>query len=229
MPRRTGRSAEPRAPLSRERVLQTAIALADQGGIDSLSMRRLAEDLGVEAMSLYYHVANKDAILDGIIDAVAGEIELPSGGTDWKAALRRSAISARDTLLRHRWAVGLWMSHGSVGASRLRYANWMLQTLREAGFSKELTHHAFHILESHILGFTLQHLGFPYKGEALAGIVSSFLDQLTEAEHPYLIEHVRLHLEPRRGDDGGFELGLDLILDGLERMRDASADEMGEH
>jgi AcrR family transcriptional regulator len=223
MARQTDASAAPRTPLSKERVLRAAIVLADAGGIEALSMRRLAKELGVEAMSLYNHVANKDAILDGIIDVVASEIDLPSDGADWKTAMRRSAISARDVLVRHRWACSLWMSRGSVGAARLRHGDWMLRTLREAGFSKDLTYHAFHILESHILGFTLQQLNFPYKGEELAGVAATFLQQLAADAYPYLTEHVMQHLEPRHGDEGGFEFGLDLILDGLERIRDTTS------
>jgi AcrR family transcriptional regulator len=211
-----------RTPLSKERVLRAAIRLADEGGIESLSMRKLAKDVGVEAMSLYNHVANKDEILDGIVDVVAGEIELPIDAADWKTAVRRSAISARDVLLRHRWVSSLWMSRQSGGPAQLRRADWMLKTLREAGLSKNLTYHAFHILEAYILGVTFQHLSFPYRGEELASLATTFLQQLPAGQYPDLVEHVRQHLEPREGDEGGFELGLDLILDGLERARDAA-------
>ncbi|MDP8907678.1 MAG: TetR/AcrR family transcriptional regulator C-terminal domain-containing protein, partial [Chloroflexota bacterium] len=141
----------PREPLSRDRVLQAAVALADRSGIDALSMRKLADELGVEAMSLYYHVANKDAILDGIMDVVTSEIELPSDSSDWKTALRQNALSTRDVLLRHPWASGLRVSRRGDGPARLRHEEWMLRTLREAGFSKDLTYHAFHTLESHVL------------------------------------------------------------------------------
>ena len=220
MPRQTDSGAAPRTPLTKERVLHAAIVLADAGGLEALSMRRLAKELGVEAMSLYNHVANKDEILAGISDAVAGEIDLPSDEADWKIAIRRSAISARDVFLRHRWATSLWMVRQSGGPARLRYADWMLRTLREAGFSKDLIYHAFHILESYVQGFTLQQLNFPYKGEELAGLAASFLQQLPADEYPDFVEHVMQHLEPHDGDEGGFEMGLDLILDGLERARD---------
>ena len=126
----------PRTPLSKERVLHAAIELADAEGIDALSMRRLAKELGVEAMSLYNHVANKDEILAGILDLVASEFELPSDTGDWKTAMRRHAISSRDALLRHRWATSLWMSAQGGGTARLRNSDWMLRTLREAGFSR---------------------------------------------------------------------------------------------
>jgi AcrR family transcriptional regulator len=221
MARETGARSEPRIPLSRERVLHAAVALADVGGIEALSMRRLAKELGVEAMSLYNHVANKDEILDGIIDLVVGEIDHPSDGVDWKTAIRRSAISSRDVLLRHRWASKLWMSRQGGGRARLRHADWTLKTLREAGFSKDLIYHAFHILDAHVLGFTALQLSIPHRGEDLAGMATTFLQQLPADEYPDFVEHVMQHLEPHHGDEGGFELGLDLILDGLERLRDA--------
>ena len=228
MVRHTDASVAPRAPLTKERVLRAAIDLADAGGIEALSMRRLAKELGVEAMSLYNHVANKDAILDGIVDTVVGEIELPPAGNDWKGALRQSAISARDVFVRHRWASNLQMSRQSGGPARLRHMDWTLRTLREAGFSKELTYDALHILDSHILGFTLLHLSVPSSLEAMRGMASTFLQQLAGDEYPYLTEHIRQHMEPYHGDEGGFELGLDLILDGLERRRDAAPGRLAE-
>jgi len=201
-------------------VLRAAITLADEGGIEALSMRKLAKELGVEAMSLYNHVANKDEILDGIIDVVAAEADLPSDGADWKNAIRQSATSIRDVFLRHPWACSLWMSRRGDGSARLRRSDWMLRMLRDAGLSKDLTYHAFHIVESHILGFTLQQLNFPYQGEELAGLAATFLQQLPVGEYPDFVDHVMQHLEPRHGDEGGFEFGLDLILDGLERLRE---------
>jgi AcrR family transcriptional regulator len=222
MARNTDAAAETRAPLSRERVLRAAIALVDEGGIDALSMRKLAKDLRVEAMSLYNHVANKDEIIDGIIDVVASEGDLPSDGTEWKAAIRHGAISSRDAFLRHPWACSLWMSRRGDGAARLRREDWMLRTLREAGLSRDLAYHAFHIVESHILGFTMQQLNFPYQDEELAGMAATFLQQLPADEYPDFVAHVKQHLEPRHGHEGGFEFGLDLILDGLERLRDAA-------
>jgi AcrR family transcriptional regulator len=214
------RKTAPRAPLSKERVLQAAIALADEGGIEALSMRRLAKELGVEAMSLYNHVANKDEILAGIIDAVSSEVELPDD-VDWKTAIRRHAISSREVLVRHRWASGLRMSQQSGGPAGLRNADWLLRTLREAGFSKELVYHAFHILEAYVLGATVQQNNFPYKDQELAGLATKFLQQVPADEYPDFIEHVEQHLEPHH-PEGGFELGLNLILDSLERTRDAA-------
>jgi len=208
----------PRTPLSKERVLRAAIELADSEGIEALSMRRLAKDLGVEAMSLYNHVANKGEILAGIIDLVAGEFDLPTDESDWKVAMRRNAISSRDVLLRHRWATSIWMTQGG-GPARLRNGDWMLRTLREAGFSPELIYHAFHILESYVLGYTLQQLNFPYKGEELAGLAADFLKQIPVEDYPDLVEHIHQHIEPHDEETSGFELGLDLILDGLDRAR----------
>jgi len=220
MAKQTKPRPERRLPLSRERVLRAAIKLADKGGIEALSMRKLARELGVEAMSLYNHVANKDEILDGIIEVVASEVDLPPAGADWKTAIRQSAISTRDVFLRHPWACSLSMSRQGGGSARLQRGDWMLRTLREAGLSKDLTYHAFHIVESHILGFTLQQLNFPYQEEELAGVAATFIEQLPADEYPDFVEHVMQHLEPSHGDEGGFEFGLDLILDGLERLRD---------
>jgi AcrR family transcriptional regulator len=211
---------EKRTPLSKERVLHAAVDLADEGGIEALSMRRLARQLGVEAMSLYNHVANKDEILSGITDLVASEIDLPSDGVDWKIAIRRSAVSAREVYVRHKWASSLQMSRQGGGPAQLRSADWMLRTLREAGLSQELTYHAYHILQAYILGATVQQLNFPYKAEEVAGLAESFLQRLPTDEYPDFVEHVKQHLEPRQGKEGGFELGLDLILDGLEQARD---------
>ena len=211
-------AAAPRTPLSKERVLHAALELADAEGIEALSMRRLAKELGVEAMSLYNHVANKGEILAGIIDLVAGEFDLPSDESDWKTAMRRNAISSRDVLLRHRWATSIWMTQGG-GPARLRNGDWMLRTLREAGFSPELIYHAFHILESYVLGYTLQQLNFPYKGEELAGLAADFLKQIPVEDYPDLVEHIHQHIEPHDEETSGFELGLDLILDGLDRGR----------
>ena len=208
-----------RTPLSKERVLRAAIELADAEGIDALSMRRLAKELGVEAMSLYNHVANKDEILAGILDLVASEFELPPDAGDWKAAMRLHAISSRDALLRHRWATSLWMSAQGGGTARLRNGDWMLRTLRQAGFSRDLIYHAFHILESYILGYTMQQLNFPYSGEELKGLATSFLQELPADEYPDLIQHIQEHLDPHHEETSGFEMGLTLILDGLDRAR----------
>jgi AcrR family transcriptional regulator len=216
-------SPEPRLPLTRERVLRGAIRLADEGGFEALTMRRLGEELGVQAMSLYNHVANKDDIRDGIVDIVMGEIEVPSG-SDWKEAIRRSAISAHDTFLRHRWACSLQMDATTVSPARLRWMETVLQTLRDAGFSADLTHHAYHALDSHITGFTLWQVSFPFETrEELVDLAEGFLREISPAEYPYVVEHAEQHMaEPDPDEPSEFEFGLDLILDGLERLRDTA-------
>lgn len=212
--------AEPRLPLSRDRVLRAAINLADKDGIKSLTMRQLAQELAVEAMSLYYYVAKKDDILNGIVDLVMSEIELPSDEADWKAVIRKSAISAHEVLLRHPWACNLMMSPNRDSPARLRWMDSILRSLREAGFSAELTHHAYHALDSHITGFTLWEVNLQFNREELADLGATFLQELPVGEYPYLVEHVEWHLtESGDGDECEFEFGLDLILDGLERIQ----------
>ena len=209
-----------RKPLTRERVLEAAIRLADESGIESLSMRKLGQELGVEAMSLYNHVKNKDEVLDGIVEAVVREVELPSDETDWKTALRRHAISSHEALMRHSWAAGLWWRRAE-GPDRMRGAEFMLRTLRKAGFSEDLTYHGYHVLVGHILGFTLQAQSFPIETrEELQKLAAEFLQDFPADEYPYLAEHIRQHVDPEDSDEGAFEFGLDLILDGLERLRD---------
>ncbi len=207
-----------RPPMSRERVLEAAIGLADRGGIGSLSMRKLAQELGVEAMTLYYYVANKDEILDGIVDMVVGEMELPPAGLEWKAAVRHTSMSAHEVLRAHPWAASLLLSPTRVSQARLRYMDALLGTLRGAGFSAEMTDHAYHALDSHVMGFTLWVVGMNLPEADLEEMATAFLADLPREELPHLAEHVEQHLNPRDPDDeGDFAFGLDLILDGLER------------
>jgi AcrR family transcriptional regulator len=219
----------PRTPLSRERVLEAAVRLADEAGIESLTMRKLARELGVEAMSLYNHVANKSDLVDGIVDLVLGEIELPSSTEQWELAIRRAAISAYEALLRHPWACSLVMSPTTFrisGSPRVRYMEWLLTRLREAGFSPDLTYHAYHALDSHILGFTMWQLSHMAGARSLAAeadladFAATLVDELRRRDFPYLAEHAEQHLTAPK-DDGArqFEFGLDLILDGLRRAR----------
>jgi AcrR family transcriptional regulator len=223
--------AKTRPRLSRERVLAAAIHLADQGGVESLTMRKLARELGVEAMSLYNHVANKRDLVSGIVDLVVSEFELPSESADWEAAVRRCAVSAHEVLLRHPWACALASAPSggaAVNAARMRYMEWLLRQLREAGFSPELTFHAYHALDSHIFGFTQWQLGHLQLGqgltkEELAGVAASFLRELPASEFPYLVEHAHQHLEPLDDGVNAFQFGLDLILDGLKRVHDTPA------
>jgi AcrR family transcriptional regulator len=215
-------SSAHRPPLSRERVLQAAIELADRSGIEALTMRRLGKELGVEAMTLYYYVPNKDDILDGIVDIVVSEIDVPSDGPDWKAAMRRSAISAHDVLLRHPWACGLILSSAGVRPARMRYMDAVLGGFRKAGFSAEMTDHAYHALDSHIMGFTMWETRISAEVPDLKGAAATFLRELPVDDYPHLVEHIHQHLKERNPDDdeGEFEFGLDLILDGLDRVRD---------
>jgi AcrR family transcriptional regulator len=211
-------SAKPRVRLSRERVLRVAVQIADKNGIESLTMRNLAQRLGVEAMTLYHYVANKDDILKDIVDLVVSEIEVPSEGGNWRAALRRSASSAHQVLLRHPWACSLMMSPARIGPARLRYMESLLGRLREAGFSAEMTHHAYHALDSHILGFTMWEVGYSTGIKELPDSGATLRRQMSLDEYPYLVEHMGQHGKPSRGD-GEFGFGLDLILNGLEKIR----------
>jgi AcrR family transcriptional regulator len=217
-------NAEPRARLSRDRVLAAAIALADAGGIESLSMRKLGVELGVEAMSLYRHVANKGDLLDGMIDGVFGEIDLPTSGTDWRAALRRRAISAREVLSRHRWAIGLMESRSTPGPATLRHHDTVIGTLRAAGFSVVMTAHAYSLLDSYIYGFAMQEPNLPFDtGEETAELAQKIMAQFTSGQYPHLTELAVEHVMQPGYDYGHeFEFGLDLILDGLERVRDTA-------
>jgi AcrR family transcriptional regulator len=222
MAKRVESRRAPRVPLSRERVLRAAIELADDGGIEALSMRRLGQELGVEAMSLYNHVANKDDLLDGITNVVLSEIELPSDAEGWRTAVRRSAISAHDLLRRHRWACSLALSPARNIPVRVRNMEWLLRTFREAGFSADLTYHAYHAVDSHIWGFTLWELGHTITPDEIGDLATAFLRDFPPAEYPYVHEHVGQHIAGFGRDVSAFELVLDLILDGLERARAAA-------
>ncbi|HET8788660.1 MAG TPA: TetR/AcrR family transcriptional regulator [Actinomycetes bacterium] len=206
-------------PLSRRRVLDAAVALADRDGVGALSMRKLAQELGVEAMSLYHHVAGKDAILDGIVDVVFAEIELPSGDGGWKAAMRRRAVSAREVLRRHPWATALMESRSTPGPANLRHHDAVLGVLRNAGFSVELAAHAYSLLDAYIYGFALQESSLPFDTpEETAEVASSIMDGFPADAFPYLteiaVEHV---LQPGYDYGNEYRFGLELILDGLER------------
>jgi AcrR family transcriptional regulator len=220
-PERTKR----RTPLNRERVLRAAVALADQGGFESLTMRKLAKELGVEAMSLYNHVANKDDLLDGMVDLVFAEIELPSSDGDWKAAMRARAVSTRDALNRHRWAIGLMEGRSSHGPANLALHDAVLGCLRAAGFSLDMTVHAYSVQDSYIYGFALQERDM--SSESADDFAAEAQRQMREyqavlADYPHLVEVVGGYVA-KAGYDYATEFlfGLDLILDGLDRLRDA--------
>jgi len=217
-------ATEARVPLSRDRVLHAAADLADEGGLEALSMRRLAQSLGVEAMSLYHHVRNKGDLLGGMLDIVYAEVEPPSGEGDWRSAMRRSAISFQQVLMRHPWACSLLGSRIDASPTRLRYMDAVLGRLRSAGFSADMTHHAYHALDSHIVGFTLWLLPYLAIAQQQPDYAEHFLQELSGEDLPHLSEHVLVHMAPSKpGDVGEFEFGLDLILDGLDRLRDAAS------
>jgi AcrR family transcriptional regulator len=208
-----------RTPLSRQRVLEAAVALADRDGVGALSMRKLAQELGVEAMSLYHHVAGKDAILDGIVDVVFAEIELPSGDGGWKAAMRRRAVSAREALRRHPWATALMESRTTPGPANLRHHDAVLGVLRNAGFPVALAAHAYSLLDAYVYGFALQESSLPFETpEETAEVAESIMAGYPADAFPHLtelaVEHV---LQPGYDYGNEFQFGLDLILDGLER------------
>lgn len=215
----SGPNAERRVPLSRERVLRAAVALADQNGIGALTMRSLGQELGVEAMSLYNHVANKDDILDGIVDLVLGDIDVPPAGTDWKTAMRQRSISAHEVLLAHPWAALLIMSRFNIGPGMTRYLDATLGRLREGGFSIEGALDAWHTLDSHLYGFTLQQLSLPFEAEEAPQVSAGVLGQLSADQYPHVVEVITEVM--RSGREENFEFGLDLILDGLQRSLDA--------
>jgi len=214
-------TAPRRAPLSRERVILEGVALADVDGIGTLTMRRLADRLQVEPMSLYHHVANKDEILDGMVDVVFREIELPREGAEWKAAMRDRASSARDALRRHPWAIGRMESRANPGPATLRHHDAVIGCLRTAGFTLQLTAHAFSAIDSYLYGFAMQELNLPiHTPEETAAMAVTFLEQFPSTVFPHLAELTTGHVMVPGYDYGDeFEFGLDLILDGLERAR----------
>ncbi|MGI5149785.1 TetR/AcrR family transcriptional regulator [Plantactinospora sp. CA-294935] len=223
--------AEPRIPLSRERVLRAAVDVADSGGIESLTMRRLAEHLGAEAMSLYYHVANKEDVLDGVVDVIATEInevvdriDVPASGADWKKAVRQRILSAREVLLRHRWAPGVFETRTNTSPAVLRYYDALLGLMRDGGFSYDLAHRALHALGSRALGFT-QELFDPNSGAGSADPAAAMAEMAGQFPHLVGMLTEIAHDDPDStlgwcDDQSEFEFGLDLILDGLDRIRE---------
>jgi AcrR family transcriptional regulator len=206
-----------RAVLSRERVLRAALELADEHGLESLTMQKIGRRLGVEAMSLYRHVENKEDILNGLVDLVLSEIELPADGIDWKAALRHRALSARRAFARHRWAIGLVESRTQPGAVTLRHHESVLGVLLEAGFSSAMAGHAYNVLDSYIYGFALQEASMPFTtAEEQADFGQTMLQELA-GEYPYMARVATDFLESGAEYAAEFAFGLDLILDGLER------------
>ena len=218
-------ATESRAHLSRERVLETAVAFADRHGFEALSMRKLGEELGTSAMALYYYVPNKERLLDGMIEIVFSEIEPPSTEGDWKAEMRKRALSTRAALRRHPWAVGEMEGRTEHGLANLRLHNAVLGCLRTAGFSIRATVRAYSVQDAYIYGFALQERDMSsetpddFAAEAQRQMVEY---QAVLADYPYLVEVVGGHVAEAGYDyESEFLFGLDLILDGLEKLRDA--------
>ncbi|MGY1709142.1 TetR/AcrR family transcriptional regulator [Geodermatophilus sp. SYSU D00758] len=221
MPRRAARGAGQHAALTRDAVLTAAVQLADREGVATLSMRRLAGELGVEAMSLYHHVAGKEAILDGMVDLVFAEIELPAAGEGWRGAMRRRTESAREVLRRHPWAVGLMDSRTAPGPATLRHHDAVLGCLRAGGFSLAGAAHAISAVDSYVYGFVLQETNLPFDpaGGGMEEVADAVMQAMRE-EYPHLTELIQQHaLQPGYAYAEEFLIGLDLVLDGLERNR----------
>jgi len=203
-----------RPALTRARVLAAAIELADESGVESLSMRSLGARLGVEAMSLYNHVSNKDDVLSGITDLVWAQVDLATAADDWRAGVRTICISVHKAFLRHPWSCRL---HGtSAGVARLRYIDRSLMHLREGGFGADVAYHAHHLLDGYILGYTLQMIDYSAGDQGASDAVQELIESVAP-EMPYLMEHIGQHASGVIGEPG-FEIGLDQILDGLERQ-----------
>jgi AcrR family transcriptional regulator len=218
---RTATRPRGREPLTPERVLATALRLADQGGLEALSMRKLGQALGVEAMALYYHFANKERVLDGIVDLVFAEIDVPAIGTDWKKAMRERAISVRDALARHRWAIGLMESRTNPGPANLRHHDAVIGCLRAAGFDMAMAAHAYSALDAYIYGFALTKMNLPFETTTdIAEMAETMLEPFPPGEYPNLADFITEHaMKPGYDFADEFEYGLDVILDGLDRAQ----------
>lgn len=208
-----------RVPLTRERVLAGAVALADAGGLGALTIRSLADELGVKPMTLYHHVANKEEILDGMIDVVFGEIALPSVDAGWRSAIRERAVSARDVLRRHPWAIGLMDSRTHPGPATLRHHEAVIGTLRRGGFPVQVVGHAYSLLDSYTYGFVVQEAALPMDVDDAPAMVEAFLEQLDPDVYPNLAE-LATEFAARSGGQSAdeFGFGLDLVLESLERL-----------
>ena len=211
------RDSAGRIRLSRERVLQGAVAVADAGGIAALTIRSLAAELGVKPMAVYHHVANKDEILDGIVDIVFGEIELPTIGGEWQTEMRRRAASAREVMRRHPWAIGLVETRTSPGPATLKHHDAVIGTLRKGGFSVAMTAHAFALIDAYVYGFALSEATLPFNGpDTVPEVAEQMMAQFTPADYPHLVEFSVEHVMKPGYDYGEeFEYGLGVVLDGL--------------
>ena len=231
-PKATRRKAkpEPKVRLSRERALAAAVALADREGLGALTMRKLAEELKVEAMSLYHHVANKDAILDGMVDMIFAEIELPRSDILWKAAMRQRGASVRAALNRHPWSISIMESRTSPGPATLRHHDAVIGCCRAAGFTLPMTAHAFSMMDSYIFGFAMQEVNLPFdNGDDLNELAASMEPLLARGDYPHFMEFVVEHaLQPGYAYGDEFDFGLDLILDGLSALAARMDDDLME-
>lgn len=205
-------------PLSKDRVLDCALNMADAEGLDALSMRKLADRLGVKAMSLYNHVANKEDIIDGLVERVVSEMGLPDASLPWREAMEKRAIVAHRVLMAHPWATHAFMSRVNAGPAMLAYVNATLGCLHEAGFSLPVADHAWNAMDNHIYGFTLQALNFPFSQEEYAEVAKQYLPMISVNELPYLHELTVLVSEKQHKGVHDFHLGLDFILDGLQSL-----------
>jgi AcrR family transcriptional regulator len=212
-------SRRDRPGLSREKVLQKAMELADRQGIAALSIRSLAQSMGTKPMTLYYYVANKDQILDGLVDLVFTEIHTPEAGVEWKEQMRRRACSAREVLQRHPWAVGLLESRKSPGPATLKHHEATLATLRAAGFTVQQTARAYSLLDSYIYGFALQEAALPIAGnEPMAEVAGPIMERFATGDYPHMVEiATQVVMQPGYDYRNEFAYGLDLILEALER------------
>ncbi len=208
-----------RPPLTREKVLSAALRMADEDGLETLSMRNLARALKVEAMSLYNHVASKEDLLDGLVELVAGELDVPTLGGDWRAAMRQRARSAHVAFTRHPWATMLFVSRVNIGPNMLRYVDATIGCLREAGFSYPMADHAWNALDAYIYGFTLQNRNFPLDPSEYASSAQAFLPMIPVEQFPYLNGMSQEVIAGRHDGLHQFDFGLDLLLAGLKRMR----------
>jgi AcrR family transcriptional regulator len=214
------RALEPARPsLTRVRIIEGAVKLADDIGVDALTIRKLATSLTVKPMTIYHYVANKEAIVDGMVDEVFNEIDLPSVDTDWKSAIRERSISARAVLVKHPWAVPLMESRSTPGPATLRHHDAVLGCLRNGGLSVAMTAHAYALIDAFIYGFAIQEASLPAtSGEEMAELVEEVFDMASADEYPYLTELTTEHiLQPGYDFGNEFEFGLNLILDGLDK------------
>jgi AcrR family transcriptional regulator len=218
-------SPEPRAPLTRDRIVRAALEIADEKGVDAVTMRRVGHELGFEAMSLYRHVAGKDDLLNGMLDVVLAEWEVPAETEDWAPAVRSSALSVHAALRRHPWAARLLMSGSHLRPARLDYMDRLLATLRRGGFDADTTYHVYHLLDGHIFGFSLWEIAYTTGAAADEELVAKFIASVPWEDYPHLTEHRDQHMtDGAHREVSAFEVGHDLILDGLSEHDHAASE-----